>query len=206
MGGQFWSEILLKLSQFGYIGVAIVAFLEGATVPLPGMIFIFFAGALVGQQYLNEYATILTVIVAYMLGAQIPYWVSRKLKQDVVVLAHKYLRIPERIFKRAERYFLNYGEITVLILRPTSVGTFLSYFAGLFQMKYRKFMLYTVSGYTLFAVFAVKVGKGIGRHTDKIAPFMHDYASVIGGFLLIFIPLYLFLKARHLHKRKGSGT
>jgi membrane protein DedA with SNARE-associated domain len=196
-----------KISQLGYLGIVIAMFLEGASIPFPGVIIIVLASYWVSRGILNFYLTVLLLGSSYAAGSLIPYFLGRKYQEGIYRTLHKAIKIPIHLMKKIESAFQKYGEVSVLFLRPFGIGSYVSYFAGMSQMELKKFIPYTFIGKTLWGTVIIVVGKNIFNFWENLYFYLSNHLFAI-ALLLIFLLIagaFLYKKGKiifwHTEKR-----
>lgn len=192
MYADFMRSVIQVCMRYGYIGVAVAAFLEGATVPFPGILLLLFAGALSAQGRLNAFLLITIGVLAYTLGTVIPYIIGRRLGDKLYQVDGLFGITQERL-RMLQSLFLLYGQIMVILLRPISFGNIISYFAGMARMNVVKFLVLTFAGISVWATVVTLVGRQLGTTWSQIASYLWQWLPwiVLGGVTLVVLAVLL---------------
>jgi membrane-associated protein len=193
-------DILGLIKSLGYAGIWGAVFLESGVLAfffLPGDSLLFTAGFLASQDFLNIYLLVAGCFVAAVTGNMLGYEIGRR------VGLRLFARGDGRFVKRAhlemtQRFYERHGAMAVITARfMPIIRTFVPFLAGVAQVPYRRFMLYTVVGAFLWGVCLTVAGFFFGRilppeHVDQYL------LPIIGGIIVLsFLP-----SAWHLHRER----
>lgn len=194
------------LHAVGVMAIFLVLFVECFGVPSPDEIILLFSGYLVSTHRFSFPLVIIAAVAGSTLGATGAYFLARLGGRKLMLKYFKFLfKTPERL-AYWEDYFTRRGDIVVLIGRIISgVRAVISYPAGLFEMPYWRFLLYTIIGSTIWALLAVSVGWILGPHIVNALNATKRYeVPVIVGIVILLALWYWFDRRRK--KRRGSST
>jgi membrane-associated protein len=160
------------------IGLAIVVFIEsGVLFPfLPGDSLLFTAGLLVASNVISVpiWLVIVVAFIAAAAGDQVGYFLGHRFGRrwftpDARVLKTRYL-------DEAENFFAKYGGPALILGRFVPVvRTYVPLAAGTSRYRYRKFLLWNLTGAALWTVVVTTLGALLGRialirdHIDVIS-------------------------------------
>jgi membrane protein DedA with SNARE-associated domain len=186
----------------GILAIFLVLFVECFGVPSPDEIILLFAGYLVSTHHFSYPLVIVTAVAGSTLGATGAYWLARAGGRKLMLKYFRFIFRNEERLAYWESYFLRRGDIVVLIGRIISgVRAVISYPAGLFEMPYWRFLLYTVIGSLIWALLAVTVGYVLGPHVVQalIATKRYEVPVIIG--LVVVIILWILWDRHKKHRR-----
>lgn len=147
------------IQNYSYLGLFFVLFIEEAGIPLPipGDLFIGAAAALPNSNY---FLIVATVTLATLIGSTILFTLSRKFGYKLLIKYGKHIKVtPEKITK-IEKWFKKYGGTTIVIGRLIpGLRTITPFAAGLFQVNYKTFWLYSLLAAFIWANIYYIVGK-----------------------------------------------
>jgi membrane-associated protein len=166
-------EIVDFITQFGWIGVALIVFAESGLLIgffLPGDTLLFTSGFLVQADIFKIDINVLVAVlfIAAVLGDSVGYAFGNKIGRRL------YERPDSRLFKKAhieaaEKFYKKYGGKTVIFARfVPAVRTFAPIVAGASNMRYRTFLLFNVIGALLWAVGVTYLGYLLGGQFEKM--------------------------------------
>ena len=142
----------------------------GVPLPLPGDVFIAYAGHLVVRNRLSLASAFFSIVLGSMAGASVLYWLARRYGQPFVDKYGPYMHIkPERL-QKVERGFRRWGPLVIILGRQVP-GTrmVISVFAGLFGVRYATFVSSVALAAALWAATFLAVGIRLDR---QIGPYM----------------------------------
>ncbi len=194
------TDLILLIHKVGYIGLFLIVFLESfpMTFFLPGDSLLFTTGFLASQGVLDIKILIAVIFVAGVLGYIFSYALGKKIikkfftDENARWFKPKYIRYTEEFFEK-------YGAKTIIIGRFVPiVRSFSPALAGMIELKYEKFIRYTVIGAAVWSVSVTSLGFFLGR----IIPNAHEYVTpvVLGIIVLSLLPSVYEIIKRKLSK------
>jgi membrane protein DedA with SNARE-associated domain len=155
------------LAEYLYAGVFIAALIETIIPPIPTMAVFPTAGFLASQNNFELYQVILLGIIGGLgasIGSTVIYLIALKLGRVALLRYLRYVKVSEKKLTRVEKWFQKYGEKAVLFGRMIPVfREMISIPAGLFKMKFAKFLTYTVLGSCGWSITLILVGYYFGN-------------------------------------------
>jgi len=197
LAGQFggWTYLLLFLIVFAESGIILTPF-------LPGDALLFALGALTATtNHFNLLLILVLLTIAALCGYFFNYWVGEKLGTTLFkdpnskIFRRKYLDQTHAFYER-------YGAKTILIARYLPViRTFAPFVAGMAQMNFSRFAVYTILGGVVWVFVVVLAGHFFGG-----LPYVqHNFSVVILAIIVVsMIPTGLELIRAYLHKSKAE--
>ncbi|MCF6409859.1 DedA family protein [Pseudalkalibacillus salsuginis] len=194
------------MEHYGYFGIFIMMALENIFPPIPSEVILPFGGFLTTYSTLSIPYVILSATAGSVAGALILYQLGLFL--DVARLERiidrwgTLLRIKKSDIRKADKWFDDYGYWTVLFCRMVPlIRSLISIPAGMSNMKFKLFLLFTTIGTLIWNVFLVLIGSALGHSWDKILEFMDIYSSII--YIIIAAGLLFFITSV-IKKRKND--
>ena len=155
------------LAEYLYAGVFIAAIIETIIPPIPTMAVFPTAGFLASQNNFELYQVILLGIIGGLgasIGSTVIYLIALKLGRVALLRYLRYVKVSEKKLTRVEKWFQKYGEKAVLFGRMIPVfREMISIPAGLFKMKFAKFLTYTILGSCGWSITLILVGYYFGN-------------------------------------------
>ncbi|MDR1313192.1 MAG: DedA family protein [Deltaproteobacteria bacterium] len=190
-----WQVYLILFGiVFWETGVVIMPF-------LPGDSLLFAAGAIAGRDAapLSPWALFLIIGSAAFLGDTLNYWIGRwagpkALDRDGRFLKRKYL-------DRTRGFYERHGAKTIVLARFVPiVRTFAPFVAGVGAMRYRRFLVYNVTGGLAWTIIFV----GSGYFFGSLPLIRRNFTLVILAIVVLSVlPMVVeFIRA----KRGGRGA
>jgi len=182
------------LIDHGYLAIIALAFVEACCVPIPSEVTFGFAGVLAYQHHLNIVLVIVLGTLAELVGSCVSYGIGRVGGRPLVERLGKYVLVTSKDLDRAERWFDGRGEFGLAIARAMPVlRAFSSIIAGIAEMKFVKFVLFSLLGTVVYAIVLASIGYGVGSAWTTVE---HDF-NLAGYAIIAVIVLSVAVVARH---------
>jgi membrane protein DedA with SNARE-associated domain len=180
--------ILGIISTYGYWGILWSMAIESACIPLPSEIIMTFSGFLVSQGTFNMTPVTLAGASGNLIGSWLAYGMGRFGGRRFLENYGKYFLISHEEIKKADQWFLRFGDFTVFATRLLPViRTFISLPAGISKMNFFKFSVYTFIGSIPWCFGLAYAGKQLGAHWNQLGPYFHQFDFLILLALILFI-------------------
>lgn len=147
-----WANVLDAFQNLGSMGLFLSMFLEGSSVPFPGIIVVMAFGYLLHPEIPEIFWLSLSMALVYCLASYIPYAIGRRLEINAAG------KLGKRLAK-AQYLFRKYGEFSICVTRPFMLGNYISYVAGMSRVKPWRYGLLTFSGIFPWAFAVLLLGK-----------------------------------------------
>jgi len=197
---EFFSDILAQIvsgitgfvASLGYWGIAVGMAIESANVPLPSEVILPFGGYLVSTGQLNFWGTVMAGTVGGTVGSVISYYIGLCGGRPFLLRYGPCVGITPKKLAIADRWFAQYGEVTVFFTRLMPVmRTFISLPAGIAGMDFKKFVVYTFFGSLPWSILLVYLGVKLGENWEKLKAYFHFFdVFIIAGIFLLVIYLW----------------
>ncbi len=179
------------IRHYGIAAVFLSMVLESACIPLPSELIMTFAGFEAYQGNIGFTAAVFAGVAGNMVGSMLAYYVGSRGGRPLLRRYGKYILFSEKHFTAAERWFARYGAWAVLIARVLpAIRTFISLPAGIANMKWGKFLLYTTIGSIPWVYVLTLLGFQLGRHWESIdahsTTFTYIFAALLVAALVWF--------------------
>jgi membrane protein DedA with SNARE-associated domain len=174
--------------SLGYVGVAVLTFLENLFPPIPSEVVIPLAGFVAAQGDLALWAVVATGSGGSLGGAALWYEVARRVGERRLrawVARHgKWITLSERDVDRAQNWFRRHGRLAVFLGRLVpGVRTFVSLPAGFAGMPLVPFLLYSAAGTLIWTAALASAGVALKANYSVVG----DYVGVASNALLILL-------------------
>jgi LPXTG-motif cell wall-anchored protein len=192
------------MEQFGYLGTFLMILLENVFPPIPSEVILTFGGFMTTNTSMTIIGIVTSATAGSVLGAIILYGIGHLLNvqrlENIVNRWGHILRIKVSDIHKANSWFNRYGYRTIFFCRMIPlVRSLISIPAGMANMKFSLFVLYTTAGTLIWNIVLVCAGAILGESWETILDFMDIYSNIaytiLGLVLVIFISL-LFLRRR----------
>lgn len=152
-------------AAYGYYFLFLIVFLEYLNLPgLPAGIIMPAVGILIARGGGNFIFSLLVSVVAGLLGSSVLYLLGFFL--DNLVIKKFYRRYPKMqpAFDKTAGYVERYGDKGVFIARLIPVArTLISLAAGVFQINFKRFLLYSSGGIAIWNFVFIFAGYAFGE-------------------------------------------
>ena len=150
------------VEKFSYLGLFLILFIEegGIPLPIPGDIFIATVAALSKTNY---FSLVLTVVAATLCGSTILFTLARFLGHKLIVKFGKYIKLTPEKIKKNEKWFIKHGGKAIVIGRLIpGLRIVTPAVAGIFEVSYKTFWLYTTIAAFIWANIYFVIGRFFG--------------------------------------------
>jgi membrane protein DedA with SNARE-associated domain len=191
-------QITHLLTQYGYVAIFILMFLESACVPIPSEVTMLFGGALTNVAVAgpgNELSLFwvgFAGVAGNVTGSILAYWVGKTGGRPMVDRFGRYLLFRPHEVDRAHAFFERRGDATVFVARLVPiVRTFISLPAGIAEMPFWKFLAYTTLGCVPFVYALALLGHAAGASwagvENALAPFSWLILVALVGIGIVYV-------------------
>ncbi|MFH1460873.1 MAG: DedA family protein [Patescibacteria group bacterium] len=185
----FWSAALVTkiIAKIGYWGIMFLMAVESSFIPFPSEIVIPPAAYLAHQGKMNIYLVVLVGIIGSLLGALVNYFLAYTLGRKIIysltqTKLAKVLLINQAKIEKAEKYFLNYGNLSTFVSRLIpAIRQLISLPAGFSRMNLGSFLFYTFLGSGIWVSILAALGYYFGANQELF----NGYYQQISWLLII---------------------
>lgn len=172
------------MSQYGYLGIFLLIMLENIFPPIPSEVILTFGGAMTAKTDMTVMGVILISTAGSVAGAVILYGIGRMLDvkrlEKIVDRYGRVLRLTRKDIYKADSWFDKYGIWTVLFCRLIPlIRSLISIPAGMANMKFGLFLLFTTLGTLIWNTILVTVGAAVGDNWESIVGVMDVYSNIV---------------------------
>lgn len=203
--GWTFSLVLTVLRTIGLPGLFALMIVESVGIPpLPSEVILPFSGVLIvlGAPGFTWPAVVVAAVAGTVVGAFVAYAVGRYGGRELVHRFGRPFHVGERELDRAEQFFARHGGAAVGLARLVPViRAYISYPAGIAEMRLAKFGVFTLVGTLPFTIVLVYLGTVLGDHYTVL----EQYFNLLDLFVVIGVAALLL--AWYLRYRgKGTGA
>jgi membrane protein DedA with SNARE-associated domain len=200
-----WGQNLVD--ALGYIGLAVIMFLENVFPPMPSEPFLLGAGFSSGQGGLSLVGALIAATAGALVGATVWYYVGVLLpERRIRSLLRRYGRwalLGEDDLDRALAWFRGHGRLVILFGRCIPiVRSLISVPAGLTRMPLPQFMLYTAIGTAAWSTLLIGVGRLLGENWEQALAFFDRYEQVLLAAMALVVVAFV---ANRVWRRRRPG-
>lgn len=150
-------ETLHFLTQHGAVVLFVVVLMEQIGLPVPALLFLIAAGALVGTGQMALGVAVGSAVLAALLGDQLWYELGRHRGRQVLNWLCRISLEPTACVRRTEEFFTRYGARSLVVAKfIPGLSTIAPPLAGIGGLRLPQYLLYNGAGTILW------VGSGIG--------------------------------------------
>lgn len=192
------------MNEFGYIGICLLIMIENVFPPIPSELILTFGGFMTISTNMTIIGCIIASTIGSLLGAIILYYIGKILNKErlIKIVTSKYgklLRIKPKDIENADKWFDQKGNKTVFFCRFVPiVRSLISIPAGMSEMPFLKFIVYTLFGSLIWNTALICVGTFAGDKKDIILEIIDktSHLILIGIIIVFVIFVYKFYKDR----------
>ncbi len=190
------SFIVSGITSLGYFGIVIMMGIESACIPLPSEIIMPFGGYLV-YSHPDKYSVWMMGVAGALgcvWGSAVAYWAGKYGGRPFIEKYGKYILVRHKDLDKADAWFARYGDAAVFFSRLLPVvRTFISFPAGIAQVPFGRFILYTFVGSFPWCLGLAYAGMLLGEKWDtELKKYFHGADAIIGVVLVVLIVLYVY--------------
>ncbi|QKF60029.1 DedA family protein [Aliarcobacter lanthieri] len=195
--------IVQTVGSLGYIGIFIMMFIESSfIIPFPSEVVMIPAGYLAYKGEMSMFLVVLSGILGSLTGALFNYYLALKLGRKLLLKYGNYVFIKEETLEKIEQFFKEHGHISTFFGRLIPVvRQYISLPAGLAQMNFAKFTLYTTLGAGIWMIVLAYLGYFLGNNEELLKEYLHQIIILI--LVVIAICSYIYYKI-YKNKRRDA--
>jgi membrane protein DedA with SNARE-associated domain len=195
-----WGQQLVD--AIGYLGLAVIMFLENVFPPVPSEPFLLGAGFTSGRGELSMVGAIAAATLGAVVGATLYYYIGVILPEPRIrALLRRYGKwalLDEEDLDRALEWFRNHGQAVIFFGRCIPiVRTLISVPAGLTRMPLPKFLLFSALGTGLWSTLLIVVGRLLGENWESALIFFDRYELVFYALIALSVVAFVVVRVRN---------
>lgn len=192
--------VIFVMDKVGYLGVFLFMALESACIPIPSEAILPFGGYL---SYIGRLSIIPTILIGTLggtFGSILAYYLGKIGGRPLVEKYASTLHLSKSSLEKSDEYFSRYGEKIVFYSRLLPiVRTFISLPAGISNMNFKKFILYTFFGSLIWSILLGYAGYYMGQNWVIIRSWFH-YADIAMVIVIVVLIGYKITRMRKVKK------
>ncbi|MEI7720170.1 MAG: DedA family protein [bacterium] len=161
-------------------------FIYGELIFIPG-------ATLAGLGFLDIWLVMFSVYLGGILGDSSSYWIGAR-------WGHKMFREKARFlshanYQKGKEVFEKYGLKSIFFARMLGpISWLVPFFAGIYKVPYRKFIVYNVPGVIVGIGQFLVVGYFFGNQYKLILAIVQKYGAILLGVILVLFIIYSIIK------------
>jgi membrane protein DedA with SNARE-associated domain len=191
------SHTLISLvSAYGLLAVLLLMAAESCGLPFPSEVIMPVAGALALAGHLNLAAVVLAGGVGNLIGSLVAYGLAARFGAELLLGPGRWVGISGRHLFMARRWFERWGLAAVFFGRLLPVvRTYISFPAGLSQVRLGPFAVLTLAGALPWCAFLAGAGYLLGQHYEQVSGPIEKIAFGLAAVLAVAL-LAWYLRGR----------
>ena len=189
--------------DYGLLAVFLLMLAESACIPIPSEVTMLFGGALanasfvaaIGQEgrHLNFVAVGLAGTLGNLVGSWVAWAVGWRGGRPLIERWGRYVFLRQHELDRAETWFARHGEADVFVSRLLPVvRTFISLPAGIAEMPFLRFSVYTFLGCLPWTFALTALGYALGGQWHLVERFLRPISIAIALLVLVAAAWWLY--------------
>jgi membrane protein DedA with SNARE-associated domain len=207
------------LLHYSYFAIFILSFISSMGIPAGSEIAIIGGGALASGQvhkllangdpsseffHLSLVLVILLALLGEVLGSMVGYLIGLKGGRPAADKWGKYLLLTHKDLDRAEAWFDRHGDPLVLFGRFIPLlRSFVSFAAGLAEMAFAKFMVFTVIGCGIFITAQTLLGYSLGSTYDSVQKKFSYATYAVAILAVVAVALLIWHRIRTMREERS---
>ncbi|MCP2033877.1 membrane protein DedA with SNARE-associated domain [Planomicrobium sp. HSC-17F08] len=182
-------QLLAFLESLGLSGLLAAMFLEGSSLPFPGVVLVIAYGGLLNLNFGEAALLSIALAATYSAASLIPYFLGKKM----------HALLPKSFTKglhRASDLFRRYGIWSIALSRPFGIGNYISYVAGMSKIGIVQYLLLTFVGIYPWCLAMLCIGAYVNGNYEVFQSLYSDHQLYVYGAVSATGALGLVLYAR----------
>jgi len=172
------------MSDYGYIGIFLLIMLENIFPPIPSELILTVGGFMTTTTTMTIPGVIIASTAGSVIGAVVLYGVGLLLDverlEKIIDKYGNWLKVRREDLYRADAWFDRFGIWTVFFGRLVPlVRSLISIPAGMSNMRFWQFLLFTTLGTVIWNTVLVFIGEAVGDNREKILEQLDIYSNVV---------------------------
>jgi membrane protein DedA with SNARE-associated domain len=193
--------------EYGLLAVFVLMLLESACIPVPSEVTMLFGGALANASFvasinqdgghLNFVAVGLAGTFGNLVGSWVAWAVGWRGGRPLIERWGRYIFLRQHELDRAEAWFARHGEAAVFVSRLLPVvRTFISLPAGIAEMPFVRFSVYTFLGCLPWTFALTALGYALGSQWHVVERFLRPISFAIAAVVAVAAAWWLYRRWR----------
>jgi membrane protein DedA with SNARE-associated domain len=172
------------LIQHGYVVLLGWVFVEQAGIPVPAMPLLLAAGTLAGTGRMNLFAALFCAVLGALAADSIWFQLGRHKGIKILQLLCRISLEPDSCVRRTEGIFSKQGARSLLVAKfLPGLGLVTPPLAGIFHMRFRRFLIFDALGSMLWASAFLGIGYAFSGEIERVAARL----ASLGGWVLVLL-------------------
>ena len=196
------NDILDFLVRYGTLVLFSVVFLEQLGLPLPSPPLLLAAGALAGRGGMNGVVAVAVPTVASMLADGIWYYLGRVRGGSILKLLCRISLEPDSCVRRTESVFVRHGMRGLVTAKfVPGLSTVMPPLAGMFKVKFRRFLVFDGLGSLLYVGSFIVLGFCFSNQLQPVLDGLSRLGR--GAFVLLGTLLAVYIAFKYIQRQRA---
>lgn len=198
--------ITQTMESLGYVGIALLMFLENLFPPIPSELIMPLAGFTIAKGDLEFGPAILAGIIGTVAGGFFWYYAGVFFSESrLEALADRYgkwISVSSKDIRKANEWFNRHGVKAVFLCRLVpGVRTLISLPAGINNMALIPYTVYSTLGTALWVSFLTYAGYKLGDHYEDVEKYIGPFSKI--ALLSLAIWFVIWVVRKQLRRQNG---
>lgn len=195
------NDTLQFLTQHGTIVLFVAVFAEQIGLPVPALLFLIAAGALVGTGQMALGVAVGAAILAALSGDQLWYELGRRRGRHVLNWLCRISLEPTSCIRRTEDFFIRYGARSLVVAKfVPGLSTIAPPLAGIVGLRVSQYLLYNGLGTVLWVGSGIGLGYVFSDQLEQATSVVAYLGPTMALILLGSVAGYIVYKALHRYR------
>ncbi|MEP6960245.1 MAG: VTT domain-containing protein [Nitrospirota bacterium] len=195
------NEPLQFLTQHGTFVLFVVVLAEQIGFPVPGLLFLIAAGALVGTGQMSLGMAIGAAVLAAVMGDQLWYELGRRRGRRVLNWLCRISFEPSSCVSRTEEFFTRHGVRSLIVAKfIPGLSTIAPPLAGIVGLRLPQYLIYNGLGTVLWVSFGIGVGYAFSDQLEQAVSVVAYLGPAMALVLLGSVAVYVIAKVLHRYR------
>lgn len=193
------------LTDYGYLAIFVLMFVEeaGLPLPLPNEVALMYVGYLAYQGRLDANIAGLVATLGATGGSALLYYIARRGGRPLIHRFGKFIHVTEERLNQAERVVAKWGPISIPIARLTpGLRIATTIVSGVLNVSYKVVLVSVIGVSLIWSYFWVHLGRALGDRWEEGAQTFERAGR--WGVLVIIAIIAIVLLVRWLLKRRAT--
>jgi membrane protein DedA with SNARE-associated domain/rhodanese-related sulfurtransferase len=195
------NDIVNFLIRYGILLLFSVVFLEQIGLPLPSPPFLLAAGALAGRGEMNGVVALAVATLAALLADSIWFYLGRVRGSRVLKLLCRISLEPDSCVRRTEDVFERRGVKGIVTAKfIPGLGTLMPPLAGMFKVKFRRFLVFDGLGSLLYVGCFIALGMCFSSQLQQVVDALERLGR--GALVLLVSLLVAYITFKSIQRQR----
>jgi len=174
------NDVVAFLERYGEWVLVGAVFAQQIGVPIPAIPVLLGAGAIAGAGKMHFGIALVLAVIASIPGDLFWYVLGWRRGRSVLATLCRISLEPDSCVRRTEAFFVKHGPASLLVARfLPGLSTVATPLAGVFRVRFARFLAYDVAGAFLYAVVFLGLGYVLGDRLERLAGNIGEFGTIV---------------------------